>query len=105
MVHWAVLAHWILIDQQHHGLDVLQLDLHTVAVDHLPDALAHLLTHPVRLGLPRVARPVAVSTMVVNHNPATARKKNYILDSKLDALLTQLLQMRAKVKPARQAVA
>jgi transposase len=42
-------------------------------------------------------------TVVVTHNPATARKKNYTLDSKLDALRAELLQMRAKVnRRARQ---
>ena len=36
--------------------------------------------------------------VVVTHNPATARKKAYTLDQKLDAVREQLLDMRAKVR-------
>lgn len=36
-------------------------------------------------------------TVVVTHNPKTARKQGYALDEKLDALRCDLLQMRAKV--------
>ena len=37
-------------------------------------------------------------TVIVTHNPATARKQNYVLDNKLDALKRELLKMRAKVR-------
>jgi len=37
-------------------------------------------------------------TVVVTYNPATARKKNYTLQSKLETLRQELLVMRAKVK-------
>lgn len=37
-------------------------------------------------------------TAVVTHNPVTARKKNYTLDSKLEMMRSELLQMRSKVK-------
>ena len=36
--------------------------------------------------------------VVVTHNPATARKKNYTLDSKLASLRQELISMRAKVQ-------
>ena len=36
--------------------------------------------------------------VVVTHNPATARKKNYTLDSKLAGLRQELIAMRAKVQ-------
>jgi transposase len=36
--------------------------------------------------------------VVVTYNPATARKKNYALDSKLQVLRQELIIMRAKVK-------
>jgi len=36
--------------------------------------------------------------VVVTYNPATARKKNYALDSKLEVLRQELIIMRAKVK-------
>lgn len=37
-------------------------------------------------------------TVVVTYNPATARKQGYTLESKLETIRTELLQMRAKVK-------
>lgn len=37
-------------------------------------------------------------TVVVTYNPATARKKNYIFQSKLETIRQELLIMRAKVK-------
>ena len=36
--------------------------------------------------------------VVVTHNPVTARKQNYTLDSKLEKLRQELLEMRAKVR-------
>ncbi len=36
--------------------------------------------------------------VVVTHNPATARKKNYTLDAKLETLRQELLVMRSKVR-------
>jgi transposase len=36
-------------------------------------------------------------TVVVTHNPATARKQDYTLDAKLETLRNELLAMRAKV--------
>jgi len=39
--------------------------------------------------------------VVVTHNPATARKQIYTLDSKLATLRTELLEMRAKVREHR----
>jgi transposase len=36
--------------------------------------------------------------VVVTHNPATARKQTYTLDTKLDTLRQELLEMRAKVR-------
>lgn len=36
--------------------------------------------------------------VVVTHNPATARKQNYTLDTKLDTVREELLQMWAKVR-------
>jgi transposase len=37
-------------------------------------------------------------TVVVTHNPVTARKQNYTLDSKLEILRQELIEMRAKVR-------
>ncbi len=37
-------------------------------------------------------------TVVVTYNPATARKQGYTLESKLETIRTELLQMRTKVK-------
>jgi transposase len=37
-------------------------------------------------------------TVVVTYDPATARKQNYVLDNKLDALRKELLKMRARVR-------
>jgi len=37
-------------------------------------------------------------TVVVTHNPITARKQNYTLDSKLETVRQELLEMRAKVR-------
>lgn len=37
-------------------------------------------------------------SVVVTHNPATARKKNYSLDAKLDTLRQELIIMRTKVR-------
>jgi len=39
--------------------------------------------------------------VVVTHNPVTARKQSYTLDSKLSALRAELLEMRAKVRDGR----
>ena len=37
-------------------------------------------------------------TVIVTYNPATARKQGYTLESKLETIRTELLQMRTKVK-------
>ncbi len=37
-------------------------------------------------------------TVVVTHNPKTARKQEYTLESKLEALRLELLEMRAKIR-------
>jgi transposase len=40
--------------------------------------------------------------VIVTYNPATARKKNYTFDAKLEALRQELLTMRRKVKERQQ---